>query len=29
MQKGYEKTYDWVVKLLQDCDFEDAANGWA
>ncbi|GHV73414.1 hypothetical protein AGMMS49940_07190 [Spirochaetia bacterium] len=26
MQKGYEKTYDWVVKLLQDCNFEDAAK---
>lgn len=26
MQKGYEKTYDWVVKLLQDCDFEDSAR---
>ncbi|GHU62937.1 hypothetical protein FACS189445_6140 [Spirochaetia bacterium] len=26
MQRGYEKTYDWVVKLLQDCDFEDAAK---
>jgi hypothetical protein len=26
MQKGYEKTYDWVAKLLQDCDFEDSAK---
>jgi hypothetical protein len=26
MQRGYEKTYDWVVKLLQDCDFEDSAK---
>jgi hypothetical protein len=26
MQRGYEKTYDWVVKLLQECDFEDAAK---
>lgn len=26
MQRGYEKTYDWVVKLLQDCDFEDSAR---
>jgi hypothetical protein len=26
MQRGYEKTYNWVTKLLQDCDFEDAAK---
>jgi hypothetical protein len=26
VQKGYEKTYDWVVKLLKDCDFEDSAK---
>jgi hypothetical protein len=26
MQRGYEKTYEWVVKLLQDCNFEDAAK---
>jgi hypothetical protein len=26
MQRGYEKTYDWVVKLLQDCNFADAAK---
>ena len=26
MQRGYEKTYDWVVKLLGDCDFEDSAR---
>jgi hypothetical protein len=26
MQRGYEKTYDWVVTLLRDCDFEDAAK---
>jgi hypothetical protein len=26
MQRGYEKTYDWVVKLLGDCDFEDSAK---
>jgi hypothetical protein len=26
MQRGYAKTYDWVVKLLQDCNFEDAAK---
>jgi hypothetical protein len=26
MKKGYEQTYDWVVKLLQDCDFEDSAK---
>jgi hypothetical protein len=24
--RGYEKTYDWVTKLLGDCDFEDSAK---
>ncbi|GMO25179.1 MAG: hypothetical protein Ta2B_04690 [Termitinemataceae bacterium] len=26
MIKGYEKTYDWVVKLLQDCNFTDSTR---
>jgi hypothetical protein len=26
MKKGYEQTYDWVVKLLQDCDFSASAE---
>jgi hypothetical protein len=26
MKKGYEQTYDWVVKLLQDCDFKDSSK---
>ncbi|MHC6202576.1 DUF3786 domain-containing protein [Breznakiellaceae bacterium SP9] len=26
MKRGYEVTYEWVVKLLSDCNFEDAAE---
>jgi hypothetical protein len=26
MQKGYEKTYDWVKGLLKNCDFFDSAK---
>ncbi|MDR2659139.1 MAG: DUF3786 domain-containing protein [Spirochaetaceae bacterium] len=26
MKKGYEKTYDWVIKLLQTCDFAESAK---
>jgi hypothetical protein len=26
MQKGYEKTYNWVKSLLKDCDFSDSSK---
>ncbi|MDR0383679.1 MAG: DUF3786 domain-containing protein [Spirochaetaceae bacterium] len=26
MKKGYEQTYEWVIKLLQDCDFEESSK---
>jgi hypothetical protein len=26
VKKGYEQTYDWVVNLLQDCDFEKSSK---
>ncbi|MDR2501273.1 MAG: DUF3786 domain-containing protein [Treponema sp.] len=25
MKKGYEQTYEWVISLLKDCDFDEAA----
>jgi hypothetical protein len=26
MKKGYEQTYEWVTKLLQDCDFAESSK---
>lgn len=26
MKKGYEQTYDWVIKLLQQCDFNESSK---
>jgi hypothetical protein len=26
MKKGYEQTYDWVISLLQHCDFAESAK---
>jgi hypothetical protein len=26
MERGYIKTYNWVMKLLQSCDFEESSN---
>ncbi|MDR3335084.1 MAG: DUF3786 domain-containing protein [Treponema sp.] len=26
MKKGYEVTYEWVIKLLQDCDFDESSK---
>ncbi|MDR2601278.1 MAG: DUF3786 domain-containing protein [Spirochaetaceae bacterium] len=26
MERGYIKTYNWVMKLLQDCDFEESSK---
>jgi hypothetical protein len=26
MERGYIKTYNWVIKLLQDCDFEESSK---
>jgi hypothetical protein len=26
MEKGYEKTYNWVRSLLKDCDFSDSSR---
>jgi hypothetical protein len=26
MKRGYEVTYEWVIELLRDCDFQDASR---
>jgi hypothetical protein len=26
MERGYEKTYNWVINLLKNCDFSDSAK---
>jgi hypothetical protein len=26
MKRGYEQTYDWVISLLQQCDFNESAK---